>query len=298
MDSSSQKTQTIYRVEKNRQNPYVMMCKHHVFDSSLSLQAQGLLTHFLCRPDDWQFHEKEILKHFTNQRDSFRRARQELIDAGYIEVQQRRSDLGQFRSTQYKVYEFPFNKFSPETIDNEQILPLTGFPSTAEATSANRPLLKKDVTKERMEEDTHQNRQAIPVSESTPLDSSKNIPYETMVEMYNRMAKQCGIPRLLKILPKHKSLLKARFVDLEKSLDNWGMFLEKISKTPFLLGNSSSGWKPKLSWMLNEEKFFDILAGAYDSHQLNKPSAREQLMNEARELDRSNAFEGGRQDVF
>jgi len=81
----------------------VLNGKHYSFDSSLSLQAQGLLIHFICHPDNLAASENEILKYFTNQRDSFRRARKELIEGGYVRVSQNRSESGKFNSIQYTI---------------------------------------------------------------------------------------------------------------------------------------------------------------------------------------------------
>lgn len=100
----------IFRIQKNKENPYVMVNKHCLMDSKLSAKATGILVYLLSRPDNWQIYEVEICKHFTDGRASIRSGVKELITAGYIHRVQTRGENGKFKNYIYSVYEQPVKK--------------------------------------------------------------------------------------------------------------------------------------------------------------------------------------------
>ena len=104
----------IYRVNKDKNNPYVMMNKYGLYDTELSWKAKGLLAHLLSRPDDWQVYEIEIQKHARDGRQSTRSAIKELIEKGYIDRTQKRDDKGKFIGYEYDVYEIPAEVRKPD----------------------------------------------------------------------------------------------------------------------------------------------------------------------------------------
>ncbi|WBW98833.1 hypothetical protein [Oceanirhabdus sp. W0125-5] len=101
-----------YRVIKDRENPYVMMNKHGIYDSRLSWKAKGLLMYFMSRPDNWEFHEIEIKKHARDGRDGTRAGIKELIEKKYIKRHRERDTKGKFVGWMYEVFEVPFDILS------------------------------------------------------------------------------------------------------------------------------------------------------------------------------------------
>lgn len=98
----------VFRVIKDKNNPYVMKNTYYDFDSRLSLKAKGLMGIFLSRPDDWEFYHKEILKHCRDGKDSLNSAINQLIKTGYIERDLRRDENGKLLGGyNYTVYEMP-----------------------------------------------------------------------------------------------------------------------------------------------------------------------------------------------
>lgn len=95
----------IFRVQKSKENPYVMINKSFFNDTSLSLKAKGLLGYILTLPDDWKIYENELVNHHKDGRDSVRSAIKELINAGYIERVQTRNEKGRITGYEYSVYE-------------------------------------------------------------------------------------------------------------------------------------------------------------------------------------------------
>lgn len=103
---------SIFRVQKDKENPYVQLHKKLVYDNSLSFKAKGILVYLLSRPDDWKVYENEIVKHSKDGKDSVSNGIKELIKAGYISRSERRTDGGKFGGYEYDVFEQP----SPERI--------------------------------------------------------------------------------------------------------------------------------------------------------------------------------------
>ncbi|APC80684.1 TPA: DnaD domain protein [Clostridium botulinum] len=98
----------VFRVIKDKQNPYIMVNKYFVYDNRLSLKSKGLMSYFLSRPDDWNFYQSEILKHCRDKRDSISKAINELESAGYIERILRRDSKGKLLGGyDYNIFEIP-----------------------------------------------------------------------------------------------------------------------------------------------------------------------------------------------
>ena len=83
------KKQAIYRVAKDKNNPYVMINKALLKDEGLSWKAKGILSYLLSLPDDWQIYESELQNHASDGIDSLRSGIQELIQHGYIHRKRR-----------------------------------------------------------------------------------------------------------------------------------------------------------------------------------------------------------------
>jgi len=98
---------SIFRVVKDKENPYVMINKSAIQDEKLSWKAKGLLSYLLSMPDDWQVYETELVKHSKDGRESTRSTIKELITAGYIERSKDRirDDKGLLKGYEYRIYE-------------------------------------------------------------------------------------------------------------------------------------------------------------------------------------------------
>lgn len=62
------------------------MNNHFLQDTSLSLQAKGLLAEILSNKEDWRIYIGELENRSTNGRDAHRKAYKELQEAGYIRI--------------------------------------------------------------------------------------------------------------------------------------------------------------------------------------------------------------------
>ena len=62
----SNRPKTIFRVAKNKDNPYVMIDKRPLENPSLSWKAKGVLAYLLSRPDDWEIILGDLIKRSTD----------------------------------------------------------------------------------------------------------------------------------------------------------------------------------------------------------------------------------------
>lgn len=98
----------IVRVEKNKDNPYVMMNKAGLNDPRLSFKAKGILAYLLSKPDDWQVRVKDLANHSADGSTAVRSGLKELIQCGYAEFRRTRDDQTKaYISSEYIVYEVP-----------------------------------------------------------------------------------------------------------------------------------------------------------------------------------------------
>ena len=102
-------SETIFRVEKNAENPYVMIDKNVFEDTSLSFKAKGILGYLLSRPNDWTLIITDIQKRSTDGKDSVKNGIDELIERGYIVKTEQPRQAGKFATCDYVVYEKPIN---------------------------------------------------------------------------------------------------------------------------------------------------------------------------------------------
>lgn len=95
-----------FRTEKSKNHPFAIVDKFFINDERLSWKAKGLMVYFLSLPDDWKIYEVELSKHCGDGLRSTRSGIKELIDAGYI-IRQKKRSSGRFSGYEYTVYEHP-----------------------------------------------------------------------------------------------------------------------------------------------------------------------------------------------
>jgi hypothetical protein len=126
-----QERMSTFRIQKNRENPYVMLDKFSVKDSGLSWKAKGLLAYLLSKPDDWVINEHDLVEHAKDGRDSMRAGLKELIEAGYVVRSGRRRDSrGRMYENEYHVFERPL---VDHLLERRLDYPTPGNPSQVKA---------------------------------------------------------------------------------------------------------------------------------------------------------------------
>lgn len=82
---SKRTLQTIFRVIKNRDNPYAQINKKVLEDPRLSYKAKGIMAYLLSRPDDWIVRHKDLVNRSTDGKDSVSSGLKELKQLGYLQ---------------------------------------------------------------------------------------------------------------------------------------------------------------------------------------------------------------------
>lgn len=75
----------IIRVQKNRENPYVMIHKGYLEDENLSFKAKGILTYLLSKPDNWKVIVGDLIKRSKDGEKAVRSGLNELKENGYLQ---------------------------------------------------------------------------------------------------------------------------------------------------------------------------------------------------------------------
>ena len=101
-------TKSIIRVQKNKENPYVMVDKRIFSNSEISWKAKGLLGYLLSRPNNWKIIIADLVNQSTDGRDSVYSGLKELINARYIIRERKRLERGRYSSYEYIVLEKPY----------------------------------------------------------------------------------------------------------------------------------------------------------------------------------------------
>ena len=99
-------TINVIRIQKDENNPYVMINKLLLNDKNLSWQAKGMMAYLLSLPDDWEIYETEIQTHSKNGIKYTRSCIKELINNGYIQRSKTRQK-GKFTGYEYIIIEAP-----------------------------------------------------------------------------------------------------------------------------------------------------------------------------------------------
>lgn len=131
----------IIRVQKDKENPYVMINKEFLRNTKLSLKAKGLLAYILSLPDDWKIYIKELANHHKDGKDSISATLKELILNHYI-IRETIREKGQFKGYSYKVFETP----RETSITPKPEKPFSGNPEPEKPKSGNPQLLINDLT--------------------------------------------------------------------------------------------------------------------------------------------------------
>jgi hypothetical protein len=124
---------TIFRVEKNKDNPFVMIDRRPIENPCLSWRAKGVLTYLVSRPDNWIVRLGDLVKRSPEGVYAVRAALRELTKAGHITRREEREEgTGRFKQYVLEVHEIPIT------------YPPTNLPQAAEPQAGNLTLNDTD----------------------------------------------------------------------------------------------------------------------------------------------------------
>lgn len=137
--------QTIFRVIKNPENPFVMMDKRALALPSLSYKAKGILAYLLSRPDNWIINIADVVNHSPDGDYAVRSGIKELIKAGYVRRKVERNEKQQIIRWVMEVYEQPVP--AEEQDENSEPEPDRGNLHLGYPDVENRDINNKELTK-------------------------------------------------------------------------------------------------------------------------------------------------------
>ena len=142
-------SETIFRIQKNADNPFVMIDKRIFTDKKLSYRAKGVLGYLLSRPDNWLVNMVDVANQSTEGRDAVLTAVNELMKHGYVERIEHREN-GRFKSYEYLVYEVP--KSVVPSDDTAHWKSVNGKSVNGLSVSGKSATTNKDITKKEYKE--------------------------------------------------------------------------------------------------------------------------------------------------
>ena len=93
-------------IRRKHNSNFTVIPNRIVTDERLTLEAIGLLTYLLTRPDHWQVNAVQLAKHFKVGKNRTYALLKQLVEAEYIQREQtRREGSRQFSCTNYVVYD-------------------------------------------------------------------------------------------------------------------------------------------------------------------------------------------------
>ena len=110
-----------------------------VAQSSLSLEAKGLIAYMSSKPSDWVFHKSVIQEECGIGKDKLSRLFKELEANGNLTYTQSYDKKGRFKSYETVFFVDPSN--------NPAFLPLTDYPVAVKPLAVNPQLQSKDINK-------------------------------------------------------------------------------------------------------------------------------------------------------
>ena len=141
-------SETIFRIQKNAENPFVMIDKRITKDKRLSYKAKGILVYLLGCPNDWIVNLVDVENQSTDGRDSVASGIKELINHGYVERIEHR-DKGRFSHYEYLVFEVPKLVAASDDTANgksDNGKTVSGKTANGKPATTNKDITKKDLT--------------------------------------------------------------------------------------------------------------------------------------------------------
>lgn len=125
---------SIIRIQKNKDNPYVIVHKGFLEDPNISLKLKGFLAYCLSKPNDWKFHVRHLASVLKEGKDAIYGIIDEGIEHGYITRSEQRIK-GKFECVDYIIHETKIKKIST----------VSGNPDTVNPDTESQTLIINDI---------------------------------------------------------------------------------------------------------------------------------------------------------
>ena len=108
-----EREKTIFRVNHDKDNPYVIINREPITNPKLSFKAKGILAYLLSRPDGWEVNVPDLVNHSTDGPAAVRSGLRELREAKHIIYNPKREG-GFIKKWVIEVYESPLKVIPPD----------------------------------------------------------------------------------------------------------------------------------------------------------------------------------------
>ena len=184
-----------------------------VNNQSLTMEAMGLLTFMLSKPDGWEFRQDHLCNHFNVGRDRMRSVMKTLSDAGYVRREKENDPITGYIKTLTIVTDEPIIDRQAE--NQSTVHRPTGFPPHGEPT----PIVNTDCSKTELSKTIGNKTGAA--KKSPPVDLPDWMPLESW-ENFVGMRKERKKPvtdRATKMLVKKLADMKNEGQNITEVLD-------------------------------------------------------------------------------
>lgn len=144
-------SKNIIRVQKDKDNPYVIMNKNFLSDNNLSWKAKGILSYLLSKPDDWKVVIKDLISQSPDGKSSVEAGMKELKKYNYIKKIPIRKH-GKFSHWETIIHEYPQTELNTPLPENQEMVKDAKIHHSRKIQSLvfpeleNQPLLYNDLT--------------------------------------------------------------------------------------------------------------------------------------------------------
>lgn len=245
--------QTIFRIARNRENPYCVVPNALAQNSKLTFEARGLLLYLLSKPDDWMVRMADLQKAaFHTGREKVQRIVRDLLAAGYMERKVSHDEHGRI-VTETLVYEVPVSVPTVDgstadgkavdggTVDGEAVCLLsTDSPST--------DLQSTEIQKKNGANAPARKRASRPPAESDPRSQHPAVQLARGVAgKYPPKELWDDVIAILDVLPDENRLVACRkeWVSRGYNMNSWRWLTEWYVKGITPPGGSTGGGPPK-----------------------------------------------------
>ncbi len=104
----------------------------------------------------------------------------------------------------------------------------------------------------------------LDLGEDPPAEEEKPLSPTEIMGSWNRLAEELGLPKVEKLSPDRLTKIGAR-LKAYPEIRYWQQAFNTIRRSPFLLGDSPSGWKADFDFLIQAKSFNRLVEGSYSN---------------------------------